>query len=289
MEQDINKEIISAQKQGEELNQLSRLLFDKASQRWYLAMGLEVVSGGLGVVIGTMLLSDKWRTIVAAAAFVFLALIYYLKIRSNYLYSTAETMRRQSVLAEAIGWPISATQFSDWRLKAGKELLNKFKVSPRDEDYYMTKCDVGAERLLEMTIESCFYTRHLYEKIRKLASTILIVTIIAWILALSVIPFDDISNVTRLRVVYLLYLALPIILSADILGWTIKLGTLSRSIKEIEQDLERLSKSGDLDIPQVMRLVSEYNCQLVGGIPIPKVLFRLWHNEIRELWEKRMA
>lgn len=274
-------------KDGEELNQLSRLLFNRSAFYWYSAMAIEFEGGVIGVFVGILDCSGTWRLVIAVALFILLAYAYYLKIRFQYWNDTAETMRRQSVLAEALEWPIEATQFSDWRLRAGARILKKFKVQPRDEDYYTTQRDVGPQKLLDMTIESAFYTRHLYVKLKNWARGIFATSLIIWILILSIVPIDLFNNKTRLELVCLLYLFLPLIISLDVLGWSIKLGRISQSIKEIEVDMERLSNSSQADEIQVMRLVSEYNCQVVTGVPILNVLFNYWHDEIKELWDKR--
>jgi len=79
----------------------------------------------------------------------------------------------------------------------------------------------------------------------------------------------------------------PTALAIDLLGWAIKLGGLISGIKDIEIDLDRIHGAVELDLPQVMRLVSEYNCQVVIGIPIHNWMFNKWHDEISELWKDR--
>ena len=78
------------------------------------------------------------------------------------------------------------------------------------------------------------------------------------------------------------------VLSENLLGWAPKLGRLTSTIQEVEDGLECLKNTSTLDVPQVMRLVSEYNCQFVEGIPIHSWLFLRWHDETHELWESRL-
>jgi hypothetical protein len=82
-------------------------------------------------------------------------------------------------------------------------------------------------------------------------------------------------------------LMVPIGLTVDLFGRAHKLGTLILGIRDVEEDLERLCGTPDMEERQVMRLVSEYNCQVAMGIPIHNWVFKRWHDEIKEMWVER--
>jgi hypothetical protein len=275
------------QKRGEQLNQLSRLLFDAASNKWYWAIGIEAVAGLLGIAAEFLSLSESWKLGFSIIGFLLLAIAYYLRLLFDDMYETAETMRRQSVLTEALGWAIGKTQFSIWRQKAGKKILDTFKIQPRNEGYYVTKKKVGPRKLLEMTLESAFWTRHLYKKLQKIAWTSFIFVGLLSILVISIAVTKVVPDNAKIQVVYAVYIFLPLILSVDLLGWALKLGRLSNAICEVEKGLEGLEGQSRVTEPEVMRLVSEYNCQVAYGFPIPSFLFNSWYKEIQELWEAR--
>lgn len=275
------------QKQGEELNQLSRLLFDNAADKWYSGIAIEVLAGIFGIIIGVFSPQKDVRLILTIIGFLLIIARYVLKLLFEDIYDRAETMRRQSVLTESLDWPIDRTQFSEWRLKAGKKILDNFKLKPRDPDYYATQQAVGPKRLLETTLESAFWTRNIYSKIRLWVWGLLVIFIFSTILIISLTSLEAISSDLQSGIVYILYLFFPIVLSIDLFGWGLRLNKLSISIKEIECDLERLSGDSDITEVKVMRLVSEYNCQVVQGFPIHNRLFKMWHDEVQELWNKR--
>jgi hypothetical protein len=275
------------QKPGEELNQLSRLVFGRAAKFWYCAIAIEFFAGLLGVMASIVRLPSDWQLVFAICGFGLFALAYYFKIVFDRLYDDAETMRRQSVLTEALDWPISKTQFSEWRLKAGKGILDSFELEQRDPDYYETREKTGPGRLRDMTIESAFYTRHLYAKATKVLWWLFAVVVIGIVTAVSFSSLKSLPQSSSFNVVYAVYLLLPVILSIDLLEWGIKLNARMGSICEIERDLERLEADGGVDLTQVMRLVSEYNCQVADGFPIPDWFFSRHHNEIKRLWDKR--
>lgn len=272
-------------KKGEELNQLSRLLFNKASSRWYQAIIIELVAASLGIVVSLCDLGLEWNVFCACVGFFLLVVAYLFKVSFNGLYDAAETMRRQSILTEGLNWPIGRIQFSDWRFKAGTRILKLFKVQERDADYYATKIAPSPKRLLEMTIESAFWTRHLYKKIIPYIIGLLVISILLVICTFTLSSFFELSQTLKLKVVYFIYLFLPIVLSIDVIGWLVKLIKLSSEIKIIECDMERLTEGGEIKVEQVMRLVSEYNCQVVTGFPIPNWFFKVQHNEIAKLWK----
>src|SRR6266849_7139191 len=80
--------------------------------------------------------------------------------------------------------------------------------------------------------------------------------------------YAPVPDNVRLLVAKALLSFITLVLSVNLLGWALKLGRLASTIQEAEEGLERLKNTSTLDVPQVIRLVSEYNCQVVDGIPI---------------------
>jgi hypothetical protein len=272
---------------GSELNQLSRILFDDAAGNWYAAAGVEIFAGILGAILSITGVSGDWALLGAIIGLALFGWAYYLRLRFEDKYDLAETMRRQSVLTEALGWPVERVQASEWRRSAGRKVAERFKVRPREEDYYTTPKPIGPGRLAEMTLESAFWTRHLYGKLRIIVWAIFIGALIVSGLVISIPAFGVAPQGVALRIATAVYILLPVLLTIDLLGWAIRLGRLMASIRAVEVDLERLTNSGAMDTQQVLRLVAEYNCQVVSGFPIHPWIYRRWHDEIHELWTRR--
>ena len=273
---------------GEELSQLARLMFDACSDKWYTAFALEVFAGILALVLDLLDLPTLLALGGALIGLALLAFAYYLRLLFEDQFHSAETMRRQSVFTEALGWPLSTVQYSEWQRKAGKRIRAKLKTTPRESDFYETQQPVGADRLAEMTAESAFYTRHLYLKLQWWSWALFVVAAIVFVFVSLTTLVSPVPDNVRLLVAKALYSFITLVLSANLLGWALKLGRLASTIQEIEKGLERLKNTSTLDVPQVMRLVSEFNCQVVDGTPIHSWLFRRWHDEIRDLWENRL-
>lgn len=279
----MNSELI---KKVAELECLAKLLFDKGVVLRYSALGLEVLAGLVAVIVTFIQPSFETQFWFAISGFAVLVIAYGLKIKFSVIYDNAETMRRQAVFSNALGWDIPKMQFSIWRQLAGKKLIKKLECTKLDEDYYATKQDQGAARLLEMTQESAFWTRHLYLSIM---NYLVLVFFFAFILVILVLTFTSstlVSSNSSLQIAYAIYLIMPLILTADVFGWAIKLHFLCNSIKEIERDIERLSNNTSINENDVLRLVSEYNCQVAQGFPIPNWFFNLHHDYIKSLWYK---
>lgn len=279
---------VETKQQSTELGNLAKLLFDRAVFFWYLAVGIEIGAGILAVVAGLAAFSDKLNIILAVVGFLLFASAYYLKIRFESVYDNAETMRRQSVLADALGWPISRTQFSEWRQLAGKKILQKFEAQKPDPNYYATNQTTGPRRLLEMTQESAFWTRHLYTYLKSWVWAAFIIFIGFFFLVITFAASNVVQSSTALKIVYAVYLLLPLVLSLDMLKWGLRLENLIGSIKQIGSDLEVLEHEQDLPESKVLRLVSEYNCQVVAGFPVPNWFFMRHHDEIDALWKKHV-
>ena len=230
---------------------------------------------------------EEWSFIFAVVGFGLFAYSYYLRLKFDGQYDTAETMRRQSVFSEALDWTVSQVQFSDWKMRASKAARRRIDIEKRDDDYYATKSRFGARKLLEMTAESAFYTRCLYAKLEGIITMLLVISTVSVVAVFTLLPLSFIPDQIALRIAYIIYLLLPIVLSIDLLSWKFKLSRLAKSIKEVETDIERLLKENRIDEKQAMRLVSEYNCQVAYGFPIHNRLFKLWHDDIKKLWDER--
>lgn len=273
--------------QGEELSQLSRLLYDSAANKWYAAIGLEVAAGVMAAALGILEPPGDWALAGAFFGVGLIAVSYGLRLWFDAQYDAAETMRRQAVLTEGLDWPLDKLQTIEWLQKAGQRIRKRLKVQPRDPDYYATREPAGSARLAQMTVESAFYTRHLYEKLRFWMWVLFAGAALLSLLAILVALTRTIPDQIDVLVARTLYAIIPVVLSVNLLGWARRLGRSIAAIREVEADLERLQQDASLTEPRVMRLLSEYNCQVVGGFPIHAALFRRWRGEIRELWERR--
>lgn len=272
---------------GAELSQLTRLLFDAAANKWYLAAGLEVGAGLLAGVLAFFDLPGTGALIGAAVGAVLLICAYILHLFYEDQQDAAETMRMRAAFVEGLGEAFSPTQVSKWRDKVGRHMRQQAKNNPREADYYVTQEAPSPKRMAEMTVESAFWTRTLYGKLRRL---------VWWGCGVSGAIFVLVTLVTLTHlfpasieqaIARFLYALIPVVISANFLGWGLKLGRLIGNLEKIEEDLDTVKDSPTLNESQVLRLVAEYNRQTANGFPIHNRLFQHWHDEIAELWKSR--
>jgi hypothetical protein len=275
------------QKRGEELNQRSRLLFNVAANNWYLSQGIVAVVGIVSGALSYVQLSGTTKYLIAALAIGGTLVAYFLNLRFASQYDMAETMRRQSVLTEGLGYSIESTQFDVWKVRAGGRVEKQFRLVPRDPDYYATKAKPGPRRLIEMLEESAFYTRNLYMQLRRLIILILAPLILILVGILLIIPALGGTSPLTLGLANAVLVVIPIAVAADLLGAVMKLTRLTDGIVDVETDVERLKKSKAITETEALRLVFEYNCLTAAGYPIHNYLFGRWHADIDRSWRER--
>ena len=275
------------QKRGEELNQRSRFLFDAAANNWYIGLVIDTVVGIGAAALSYVKLEGTIKYLLAVAAIALALVAYFLKLRFASQYDMAETMRRQSVLTEGLSYPIGSTQFDVWKLRSGKRIEKRFRLEPRDLDYYTTKAASGPRRLTEMLEESAFYTRNLYMRLRGLLLSVLVPLILTLAVILFVIPALGSASPFTLGLANAVLVVIPIAVAADLVGAVLKLTRLINGIVDVEADVERLKKSKQITEAEALRLVFEYNCLTAFGYPIHNYLFQRWHAAIDKAWRER--
>ena len=271
-------------RQATELNQLARLLFDRAASRWQWSIGLSFASGMVVLCLSIVAPSLTSNAIFAGIAAAILAVGYYLRFSFESCYDDAETMRRQSVLSEGLGWPIERSQFNEWRQRAGGKLLKIAAANPRPLDYYATGEPAGPKRLAEMTFESLFWTKNLYRKIQYYLIVTMLLTLFLFAGILFIMPLFSLQESTRVALIYFIYLAIPVLVSVDLLGMYLRLQRAITSLCSIEKRLEQLASAASTNEGEALRSVAEYNCTVATGLPIPNWVFKRHKAEIESFW-----
>jgi hypothetical protein len=272
---------------GDDLGQLSRLLFDAAADKWYLALILEVVVSVAGTALNLAGLPDAVAFLGAIVLFALLCVAYGLRLWCESQYDAAEAMRRKSVLAKGLGWTVSKLELDAYRLRAGRQRQERVILNPLPADYYATQADVGPRRLAEMISESAYYTRRLYCNLRWWAWVLFVAAIVVIVVVLSTLQSSIVPDDTRAFIAKALYSLMPLVITANLLGLALRLGRLITAIYRVEEDLERVLERMDIDQFIVMHLIDEYNCQVAGGIPVHNRLFDVWYDDIKQGWEQR--
>ena len=136
-----------------------------------------------------------------------------------------------------------------------------------------------------MTTESAFWTKNLYRKIRAYFVVISLIAIVVVVFLLTTPPLIQYGSEAQLRLIYAVYLIVPVLIATDFLGYILRINRAMSALGLIETDLERLCEQESPELQEVMRLVAEYNCAMASGVPIPGWFFRMYHDEIQKIWD----
>lgn len=264
-------------------------MFDSASRRWYFALAVEVIASVLAVFISIINPSGDLATGGLLGGLLLVGVAYMLRLWSEDEYDAAETIRRRVVFAEALEYPVGEWQVKEWSRLAGPRIRQRLRVERRPEDYYSTSATVGTGRLAAMTIESAFYTRHIYHRLRLYIIIVIAVAVTTFFLVASISLLRSVPGNIDELVAKILFGAILLTLTIDLLGWYRRLGRLISSLEELERGLESLNSSNASDTLGIIVLVSDYNCQVVSGIPVLHWMFTKMHDEIRAVWEQEKA
>ncbi|MDP3736572.1 MAG: hypothetical protein Q8R02_04235 [Hyphomonadaceae bacterium] len=258
-------------------------MFDKTALTWQWSVGLELFAGAVGIWLSLNAFPAEAN--LAGAMFVLAVILvaYILRYKANGTYDDAETMRRQAVLSEGMGWELGRAELTEWRNRAGQKIIDKAALNPRPDDYYDNKLGEGAKKLAEMTFESAHWTKCLYRHMRGYLVAVLVAAalIVAVLVAAALfVPTDE-----RTALAYAAFLFAPIVLTVDFLGMVLKLNRAIGELKSLSPHLEREAKLTSPKTGSVMRLVAEYNCVVSSGVPIPNWLWKRYSSATAASWK----
>ncbi len=267
------------------LNQLSRLMFDKAAQTWQWSVGLELFAGAVGMWLSLNAFDAQANLGGAMFVLAVIVVAYILRYRANGTYDDAETMRRQAVLSEGMGWELARADLQEWRGRAGPKVMAKAALNPRPDDYYDNILGEGAKKLAEMTFESAHWTKCLYKHLRGYLVAVLIAAAAIVVTLVGVALFDVVPAAERTALAYAAFLFAPIVLTVDFLGMVLRLNRAIADLKSLSPSLEREAKLASPKTGSVMRLIAEYNCVVSSGVPMPNWVWKRHSKAIADSWK----
>lgn len=269
---------------AKDLNQISRLIFDRAARWWQYSIGLELIAGSISVWASLSANKPETSLFWTIVVFVALAAAYALRQSASGAHDTAETMRRQSVLSEALGWEIDQAELVDWRSEAGKSVLKAVTEYPRPDNYYDNDLGIGARKLASMTFESAHWTKCLYVFLRQYLVVALVLGIAGVLTLITVSAFSIVSQSQRVELALAAFLIAPVLIALDFLGLVLRLNRAISALKRLSVHLNQKARLSNPNVSSVMRLVSEYNCIVSAGIPMPNWIWKLHRSSISGSW-----
>jgi hypothetical protein len=260
-------------------------MFDRAALTWQWSIGLELFAGAGGMLFSLNAFPADANLAGALLVLAIIVVAYILRYQTNGTYDDAETMRRQAVLSEGMGWELGRAELLEWRNRAGARIMAKAALNPRPDDYYDNSLGEGAKKLAEMTFESAHWTKCLYKHLRGYLVAILVAAALVVVALVVVALFDFLPSEERTALAYAAFLFAPVVLTVDFLGMVLKLNRAITELGKLAPSLEREARLASPKTGSVMRLVAEYNCVVSSGVPIPNWVWKRHSKAIADSWK----
>jgi hypothetical protein len=266
------------------LSRIAGILYDRAARTARWVMALELASGVILALPAIFHAKPETELPVAFAGVLVLGFSRWLKSISDERFGNAESIRRQALFSDALGWTMSPVELSRLRSLAGPEVADEAEQSPRDPDFFGSEKPLGVLRLAEMTAESAFWTRHLYGiQLRRVS---LIFSGVYFLLLLGIVmPTFQAGSSTSAEIHRWAYLFLPIFIGIDFIGRRSRIKTIVEDIYVIERGLEELVNAGALSDIEIMQMVTEYNCLVASGFPTTDRFYLRHKAQIQKAWD----
>lgn len=265
--------------------QLSFALMGEAK----LYLLFSIIFGVLTTIIGVLIsfLSSEWRNewgLGAAALsslFAIVSFVFFRKYEGK--YDLASEAKRFALFENGLGWVIPVKVLTDINNRAG-ERASKAGTLIEVSEYYASTKNSGPSRLLDHLLESAFFTFNLYRTLQEILGVVIIilfgaVAVIGWAYLVSPETQDF-----RVMIGQFIVVLIPAILSIGLVSSWFKLRDLSHYIELIFIEAEGMRRPTERE---VVRLVSEYNCRIAQGLPIPGLLYNHRRNYLNKLWAQR--
>ncbi len=77
---------------------------------------------------------------------------------------------------------------------------------------------------------------------------------------------------------------IPSTVVLGLIHWLIRLNELIGEVRVIHQELDEIRQRQVFEQGNVLRLLTEYHCELVHGFPIPGFFYHRWRDELNGLY-----
>ena len=254
----------------------------KNTLRWVFYLSAAIYLLALGDVFITNTIFSILTAIIGILGQIIIAI---LRVLSGKYYGSGEGIRRLAILHDGLGITPS-------RLELARIFGQASGKAPREHPYvgpyYESSLPKGSKRLVEMLVESSFFTTYLAKK--------------------ASLFFAAISGVGIIIVGFILFVTLQMSLSqqaatfiaqvitSTILFWlSTDIATMAWKYFKLSQIAEKISRHGSSLLEQTIDpsessaliLLNEYNCSVVEAPPIPSLIYKQYQDRLNTAWNSR--
>jgi len=272
--------------EAKQLLVMLRAEFSRAKLLSYFSIAIQMFIS-VGGVFGIYLLTAHWTSLFALLLLVLGIIALVLTGGYKKSYGLAEEARRVYVMHEALGWPISKRQLTEFLQRFSKKSLSKARGTTETERWFASETPSGPRRLLECSQESFFWTHHLMQHAAKWALGIIIGGLICVALVVYSVAFTPWLKGSNLlaRVITVVVLSL---VTSGFYSWYRLFRERSAQVRDLDNELEYL-KTTQYTLEDVLRIVHEYDCLIMDTPPVPDFIYTLHRDELNKLWKQQTA
>jgi hypothetical protein len=260
-------------------------------KRWRrLALGLQLGAVVAGI-FGTVITDDKLIWAMTLIALFALLLAYVCQLNAQHARALGEQTRRAVLLAEGLGQPIEPRREVALRLAFDRWANQLAQRSPElGQAYFAATAPTGPTRLRDYLQESVFWQTQLSKRMASYALAAVIVlgfVLLAGVL-LALSSLDEQNARTTFAKALSSLIPLFVTTNAVRLWWSFQMQ--ATALEQLDAQLED-TRSGTQPPTEaeIVRLLHEYNIQLLQAPEVPDVVYHRHRNELNRAWATRAA
>ena len=201
-------------------------------------------------------------------------------------------MRRKLDMQNGLGWAVADHDVADLLLKTPSSVKNVAKGEVAKEPYFASTLEPGPRRLLEITRESSWWSRHLARKLALFCwGTFFVATILSLaglfvslqIASATMSPGRGPTFATIARVVTSV---LTLVLSLGTVKLALAYGDFEKKSAKIEESASRSIHASEASEIDAIKTAHEYTLARACAPMIPEWIWQWNRDELNALWSK---
>lgn len=269
-----------------DLTVLARRLDNYAKWWWGASQLLKVGAFGVGSAAVFGAFSAATTPFVVAILGIAWELAIY---RSDHVKGMAQSLRRRLDMRDGMGWEIAPDDIADLLIRCPAAVKDMAKGEIAKEPYFASDLDPGQMRLLEITRESAWWSKHLTGKLSRyclavfVAATALSIAGLIVALyssaALSPIPGTDYAAIARV-----VTSVLTLVLSLGTVKLALGYRDFERKSAKVEETANLAMQRGATSDVEAIKIAHEYALARSSAPMIPEWIWETHQRELNELW-----
>lgn len=262
-----------------DLADIRNYLYDQAELRWwwslYVSLGAQLLS-----LVAVLINQAIVLLIIGFVVLIAPLVVTWLREWAKEFTQKADKCRRLILYADGLGNEIPAQDIATVRSWSMGVQLN---AAPFISPYYSSNLPSGSTRLVDIAIESAYFTRFLAGKA---ASYLSIIVVISVLVVIAIVYFATYTasqtNLLLVTVAKAAVSTIAIYLLGELLLLWKQYLDLNLAADETFRTCASLRNNQSPPLHEAMQVVEDYHLALIQSPPIPFKLYRKYLNELNQ-------